>query len=171
MISPPAFLGLTYNPFSKQGASTKDCFQSRDFKEMAGALGHLVKARGIGVFTSPPGNGKTFILRAFAQGLNKNLYSMSYICLATVSIAEFYKQLCDILGVPARGGKPRMFKAIQEQIWYLYKEKGAPLILAVDEAQYLNTAILNILENHTMPIRSKPNGLICDFKEVNEKHP
>ena len=39
-----------------------------------------------------------------------------------------------------------MFKAIQEQIWYLYKEKGAPLILAVDEAQYLNTAILNDLK-------------------------
>ena len=146
MISPPAFLGLTYNPFSKQGASTKDCFQSRDFKEMTGALGHLVKARGIGVFTSPPGNGKTFIIRAFAQGLNKNLYNMSYICLATVSIAEFYKQLCDTLGVPARGGKPRMFKAIQEQVWYLYKEKGAPLILVVDEAQYLNTAILNDLK-------------------------
>ena len=53
MISPPAFLGLTYNPFSKQGASTKDCFQSRDFKEMTGALGHLVKARGIGVHFLP----------------------------------------------------------------------------------------------------------------------
>ena len=36
-----------------------------------------------------------------------------------------------------------MFKAIQEQVWYLYKEKRQPLLLAVDEAQYLSTGILN----------------------------
>ena len=35
-----------------------------------------------------------------------------------------------------------MFKAIQEQIWYLYKEKHQPLLLAIDEAQYLSTGIL-----------------------------
>ena len=146
MISPHAFLGLAYNPFSKHGASIKDCFHSRDFDEMAGGLAHATKARGIAVFTAPPGNGKTFVIRAFAHGLNRNLNSMAYICLSTVSIAEFYRQLCDILGVPAKGGKPRMFKAIQEQIWYLYKEKGSPLILVIDEAHFLNTAVLNDLQ-------------------------
>ncbi len=37
-----------------------------------------------------------------------------------------------------------MFKAIQEQITYLYKEKRQPLLLAIDEAQYLSTGILRI---------------------------
>ena len=36
-----------------------------------------------------------------------------------------------------------MFKAIQEQITYLYKEKRQPLLLAIDQAQYLSTGILN----------------------------
>ena len=36
-----------------------------------------------------------------------------------------------------------MFKAIQEQITSLYKEKRQPLLLAVDESQYLNIGILN----------------------------
>lgn len=36
-----------------------------------------------------------------------------------------------------------MFRSIQDQIWYLYREKRQPLLLAVDEAQYLNTGILN----------------------------
>ena len=36
-----------------------------------------------------------------------------------------------------------MFKAIQEQVYSLYKEKRKPLLLAVDEAQYLSTGILN----------------------------
>jgi type II secretory pathway predicted ATPase ExeA len=35
-----------------------------------------------------------------------------------------------------------MFRAVQEQILYLYKDKKQPLLLAVDEAQYLSTGIL-----------------------------
>ena len=146
MTTVQSFFGLSRNPFTKQGVSTKDFFLSNDFREMHGALAKAKDVRGIAVFTSPPGSGKTFVIRVFAQELNPNLYQMIYICLSTVSIAEFYKQLCASLGIPAKGGKPGMFKAIQEQIWYLYKEKRQPLILVVDEAQYLNTAILNDLK-------------------------
>lgn len=146
MTTIQSFFGLTCNPFTKQGVSTKDFFPSTDFREMHGALGQAKDVRGIAVFTSPPGAGKTFVLRVFARELNPNLYQMAYICLSTVSIAEFYKQLCSVLGIPAKGGKPGMFKAIQEQIWYLYKEKRQPLVLVIDEAQYLNTAILNDLK-------------------------
>lgn len=47
------------------------------------------------------------------------------------------------MGVSDKGGKTKMFKAIQAQIAYLYKEKRQPLLLAIDEAQYLSTGILN----------------------------
>ena len=146
MTSVLSFFGLTTNPFTKQGISIKVFFPSNDFKEMYGALGKAKDVCGIAVFTSPPGSGKTFVVRVFSKELNPNLYHMIYICLSTVSIAEFYKQLCNAMGIPAKGGKPGMFKAIQEQIWYLYKEKRQPQILVIDEAQYLNTAILNDLK-------------------------
>ena len=68
---------------------------------------------------------------------------MKYVCLSTISVADFYKLLCEQLGLDTKGGKTVMFKAIQEQITYLYKEKRQPLLLAIDEAQYLNTGILN----------------------------
>ena len=97
MTSFLAFFGLSCNPFAKS-APVKDCFKSRDFNEMYGALDYVKDARGIAVFTSPPGGGKSFVIRAFADTLNPNLYRLSYICLSTVSIAEFYKQLCDVLG-------------------------------------------------------------------------
>lgn len=145
MTSFLSFFGLSCNPFSK-GAPVKDCFKSRDFNEMYGALNYAKDARGIAVFTSPPGGGKSFVVRAFASELNPNLYRLVYICLSTVSIAEFYKQLCAALGLSPKGGKPGMFKAIQEHIFYLYKEKRQPLIIIIDEAQYLNTAILDDLK-------------------------
>ena len=51
-----------------------------------------------------------------------------------------------------------MFKAIQEQITYLYKEKRQPLLLAVDEAQYLNIGILNDKSYDRRPIIGSQQG-------------
>lgn len=137
------YYGLAFNPFDKQQTAEKDRFHSKDSEEMIQRLDYLKDTRGIGVFTAPPGMGKTFALRCFAKSLNPNLYKMEYICLSTVSVAEFYKQFCLALGVDTKGGKPGMFKSIQEQVYYLYRDKRQPLLLAVDEAQYLSTAILN----------------------------
>lgn len=146
MTNPHAYFGLSRDPFAKHAIPAKDCYRSRDFKEMYAALNYVKDAHGIAVFTAQPGGGKSCVMHAFKQELNPNLYRMDYICLSTVSIAEFYKQLCDVLGVAPKGGKPGMFKAIKEQIWCYYKEKRQPLIIAIDEAQYLNTAILNDLK-------------------------
>ena len=138
-----SFYGLSFNPFDKQQLKEKDHFESRDFREMVSRLNYLRDIRGIGVFTARPGMGKSYALRCFANSLNPSLYRMEYLCLSTVSVADFYKQFCGVLGVTEKGGKPAMFQAIREQITYLYKEKRQPLLLAVDEAQYLGTGILN----------------------------
>ena len=118
-----SYYGLSFNPFDKQYMQERDSFQSQDFREMLSRLNYLKDARGIGVFTSGPGMGKSYALRCFAKTLNPNLYSMQYLCLSTVSVAEFYRQLCYVLGVGHKGGKPGMFREIQEQVHYLYKEK------------------------------------------------
>ena len=136
------YYSLQFNPFDKQLAG-KDYFISHDFNEMHSRLEYLKDTRGIGVFTAKPGDGKTFCLRCFAKGLNPNLYHVEYISLSTVSVADFYKQLCQVLGLRDKGGKTGMFKSIQEEIYSLYKDKRKPLILAIDEAQYLSTGILN----------------------------
>ena len=137
------YYGLTFNPFDKQQLKEKDHFVSHDFTEMTTRLNYLKDVRGIGVFTARPGMGKSYALRCFASSLNPSMYHMEYMCLSTISVADFYKQFCAILGLSDKGGKPAMFKAIREQITYLYKEKRQPLLLAIDEAQYLNTGILN----------------------------
>lgn len=146
-----SFYGLSHNPFDKQLLKESDSFESKDHKAMIDRLNYLKDIRGIGVFTARPGMGKSFTLRCFAKSLNQNLYQMLYICLSTVSVSEFYKQLCTSLGLEVKGGKTTMFKSIQERIYYLYKEKRKPLIIAIDEGQYLNSGILKdlkMLMNH-----------------------
>ena len=146
-----SFYGLSHNPFDKQGLKETDSFVSKDHRAVMDRLNYLKDIRGIGVFTASPGMGKSYALRCFANSLNQNLYQMEYICLSTISVLEFYKQLSTSLGLDVKGGKTTMFKNIQERIYYLYKEKRKPLIIAIDEAQYLNSGILKdlkMLMNH-----------------------
>ena len=58
---------LAYNPFDKQQLPEKDCFRSKDFREMTARLDHLKDARGSGLFTASPGMGKTYALRCFVK--------------------------------------------------------------------------------------------------------
>lgn len=114
--------------------------------------------RGIGIFTARPGMGKTYALRCFMGGLNPNQYQTAYINLSTISVTEFYRQFCDLLGLEPSGNKIQMFKAIQERVYYLYKEKKQPLILGIDEAQYLN---YNILRDLKMLMNYSYDSLNC----------
>jgi len=141
-----AYYNLSCNPFDKQELKEADCFASKDHKAMTDRLNFLKEVRGIGVFTAAPGMGKTFTLRCFEKSLNQSLYQMHYICLSTVAISEFYKAFCDCLNLEKAAGKSGMFKAIQERIYHMYKEKRRPIIVAVDEAQYLNPDILKDLK-------------------------
>ena len=140
------YYGLSRNPFDKHSLSEKEAFPSKDFKEATSRLAYLKNIRGVGVFTSAPGFGKTFALRCFAKSLDRNLHELAYVCLASVSVTEFYRQLCMALGIDPPHGKPAMFKAIQDRLFHLFKEKKKPLLLMLDEAQELSPAILKDLK-------------------------
>lgn len=139
------FYGLTANPFDKSFA-VKHAYNSKDHKNMIDRLNYLQKTKGIGLFTASPGMGKTYGVRCFAESLNSNLAELKYICLSTISVNEFYRQLCLELGLEPSSRKTDMFKAIQERVRYLLKEKRKTIFIAVDESQYLNTNILRDLK-------------------------
>lgn len=101
------YYGLSFNPFDKQMVKEKDAFESEDFREMSARLEYLKEIRGIGVFTASPRMGKTFAPRCFSKKLNPNLYQCAYLCLSTVSVQEFYRQLCEALGLESGFGKAR----------------------------------------------------------------
>ena len=140
------FYGFSKNPFDKQSLTVKDAFLSKDHKEMTSRLSYLNHIRGIGVFTAAPGFGKTYALRCFAGGLDRNLNEIAYVCLSTVSMTEFYRQFCSALGIDPPHGKPAMFQAIQDRLFHLFKEKRKPFTLIIDEAHELSATILNDLK-------------------------
>ena len=152
-----SFYGLTLNPFDKSLSETH-AFKSRDHEQMLSRLDYLKNARGIGLFTAPPGMGKTFALRCFTQNLNPNLYQLSYICLSTVSVTEFYQQFCHELGLDFGTKKSVMFRNIQERLLHLLKEKRKTFILVIDESQYLN---IHVLRDIKMLMNTNFDSLDC----------
>ena len=141
-----AYYGFNKNPFDKHSITEKDAFFSKDHKEMLSRLTYLKSLRGTGVFTSSPGFGKTFALRCFARSLDRNLHDVAYVTLTTVSLTEFYRQFCSTLGIDPPHGKPAMFKAIQDRLFHLFKEKRKPFLLILDEAHELSSSILKDLK-------------------------
>ncbi len=152
-----SFYGMTLNPFDKS-LSENHAFKSKDHEQMLSRLDYLKNTRGIGLFTAAPGMGKTFALRCFSQNLNPNLYQLSYICLSTVSVTEFYHQFCHELGLECGPKKASMFRDIQERLLQLLNEKRKTFILAIDESQYLN---IHILRDIKMLMNTHFDSLDC----------
>ena len=136
---------LARNPFDKS-LPARDAFATRDFREATSRLDFLARAGGIGLITAPPGAGKTYALRAWSGALNPNAASHVYICLSTVSPVEFYRQLCQGLGIEPACRKSDMFRQVQEHLRYRSVDKGLQTVVTVDEAQYLSHEILRDLK-------------------------
>jgi type II secretory pathway predicted ATPase ExeA len=136
--------GLIYNPFEKENA-IRYVHQTDDYKDAINRLDYCVKSKEIGLFTGSPGKGKTYCVRKFANSLNPNLYKIVYVNSSTLTIQEFYRAICYGLGIEPPHKKVDMFKAIQETITSLSKVKKTPLLLIIDEAQYLIAEMLNDL--------------------------
>lgn len=137
-----AFWGMEFNPFDKN-VSEKNSFQSNDYIQAMARLEHLKTIKGLGLFTGLSGMGKTFTLRCFASSLNTNLYKVVYIPLSTVTVMEFYRSLAYGMDLEPKTKKIDLFRAIQERITLLTKDKRITPIVIVDEAQYLKTEVLN----------------------------
>ncbi len=135
------FYGITFNPFDKS-IPVQKAFSSKDHMEMQNRLLYLTKTKGIGLFTASSGMGKTFALRCFSETLNPNLYQMIYTCMSTISVTDFYRNLCIQLGLDPSSRKSDMFSAFQERVKHLIKERNKTVLLAIDECQYLDTKIL-----------------------------
>jgi type II secretory pathway predicted ATPase ExeA len=141
------YWSMAYNPFQKNnGESSVKLFNSKDYINAKARLEHLNKLGGIGLLTGLSGTGKTYTLKKFAEDLNPSLYKVVYIPLSTVTVLEFYKSLAYGLDLDPPGRKVDIFNAIQQRLMSLVKDRNMRCVIIIDEAQYLQTGILNDLK-------------------------
>lgn len=136
--------GLEINPFIKNNNDTK--LELNNTKQLIFRLRHLEETKGIGLITGEPGLGKSTTIRHWVKSLNSNLYKVIYIAHSTVSVHEFYKELCEKLGIEEFYSKRKNLNNIQAEIKRLWIEKRITPVIILDEANYLPSSVLNDLK-------------------------
>lgn len=66
--------------------------------------------------------------------------------LTTLTVTEFCKHLADKFGLESMARKNSNFKSIQNEIIRYAVEKRITPVIIIDEANYINTGILNDLK-------------------------
>lgn len=135
------YFGMDSNPFNKNIA-VDSLYESNDFKQMINRGEFVIKSRGIGVFLSSPGMGKTTCVRRLLETLNTNRYKIIYICMTTITPLDFYRILNDELGLEETTKKSQMFRQIQTELKRLVTENKMEVVIAVDEIQFLRKEVL-----------------------------
>ena len=160
--------GLEFNPFIKN--SKEILVHTTEYKETLFRLDYLAKTKGFGILTGSPGRGKTTAIRTWASTLNPSLYKVVYSSLSTLTPNDFYRNLVKELGSEPAFKKPDNFRIIQEEISRLSLEKRKTPIIIIDEANYINNAILNdlkILFNFEMDSRDRAAILLAGLPKLN----
>lgn len=160
--------GLDFNPFAKNSHDV--IVETTDNKEISYRLKYLLSNKGFGVITGGPGRGKTTIVRNWIKELNPSLYKVVYLCLSTLTVSEFYKYMCNEMGLEVASRKSENFKLIQNEINRLVLEKRIMPVFVIDEASYINNAVLNdfkMLFNFDMDSRDRAVVLLIGLPPLN----
>jgi len=160
--------GLEFNPFIKN--SKEILVTTSEYEETLFRLDYLAKTKGFGLLTGSPGRGKTTAIRTWASSLNPSLYKVIYSSLSTLTANDFYRNLVKEFGREPAFKKPDNFRIIQEEITRLSLEKRKTPIIIIDEANYINNAILNdlkILFNFEMDSRDRAAILLAGLPTIN----
>lgn len=160
--------GLEFNPFLKN--SKEILIHTNEYKETQFRLDYLAKTKGFGLLTGSPGRGKTTAVRNWAVTLNPSLYKVVYSSFSTLTPNDFYRNLVTELGAQPVFRKPDNFRIIQDEITRLAVEKRKTPVIIIDEANYINNAILSdlkILFNFEMDSKDRAAILLTGLPTLN----
>lgn len=160
--------GLEFNPFQKN--SKEILIDTKEYREVLFRLNYLAKTKGFGLLTGSAGRGKTTAVRNWAASLNPSLYKVVYSCLSTLTTNDFYRNLVSELGGQPAFRKPENFRIIQDEISRFAIEKRKTPVIVIDEANYINNAILNdlkILFNFEMDSKDRASILLVGLPQLN----
>lgn len=160
--------GLEFNPFLKN--SKEIVIHTNEYKEVLFRLDYLAKTKGFGLLTGSSGKGKTTTVRNWAASLNPSLYKVVYSSFTTLTTNDFYRNLVTEFGAQPAFRKPDNFRIIQDEITRLAVEKRKTPVIIIDEANYINNAILNdlkILFNFDMDSKDRAVILLTGLPTLN----
>jgi general secretion pathway protein A len=141
-----ALYGLKWNPFAP-GVPAEALHVSPRVDSFCRRVRHLVAEGGFAVVTGDPGTGKSACLRILADRLaGERDVKVGMISRPQANIADFYREMGDLFGVPLRPHNRWGGAKILRQSWQAHIDSALSRpVLIVDEAQEMGSPVLSEL--------------------------
>lgn len=134
--------GLTRLPFSKE-LPDGELWVPSSKAHLVDRIVEAVQEREQGlILVGEPGVGKTCLLRMARHRLATTSTRLTYCHNATLGRRDFYRQLCQALGLSPKATAAGVFYALTDHVQELAREQVHPVFF-LDEAQLLNQDVLD----------------------------
>lgn len=163
-------LGLTRQPFDKN-LSARNLFHSRQIKELFQRLKLFLGRRGIAMVTGEIGAGKSTAIRAFTESLEPTHYDIAYIHDPTIGMRGILNDMAIQLNLEAGYFKWQLLEKLKHSIEKNASNFNKTTLLIIDEAQLLNTQVLEELRmftNFKIDSASPLNLILLGQPELNK---
>lgn len=142
-----SYYGMSCNPFLKE-VKTENKFESKDYIQLTNRFNYLKEIKGLGVFTGPPGYGKTFSIRSFINNTNQDLYKIIYLSIADkYTLFDFYKEIGNALNIDTGACyRTDLYSNIQKELINLVEIHKVQPVIIIDDAHNLSREILKSLK-------------------------
>jgi len=147
--------GLTALPFTRE-VPVDALWRPEHFKEHLDDLHEAVLNRMSCVVISPPGEGKTALLRALIDLLPEARFRVSKVKVTRLSARDFCREISSAMGCEPAGYYGALVHKIQERSLTLMDQEALRPIIVLDEAHDMRPdvlAILRVLTNFAMDSR------------------
>ena len=164
------FFGLSESPFSKE-IPDSDLWLPPSKQELVDELCEAVHDRSQVLLTGEPGAGKTCVLRALRHRLPQAGFRLTYCHNATLGRRDFYRQLCQALGLTPAATAAAVFYAVSVHVENLGRERIHPVFL-LDEAHLLHQDTLDhlhILLNYEWDSRALLSLVLVGLSELQDR--
>lgn len=138
------FFTLSDAPFSKE-IQDNDLWLPASKREIVDEVCEAVQERAQVLLVGEPGAGKTCVLRAVRHRLPPQAgFRLTYCHNATLGRRDFYRQLCQVLGLNPAATAAAVFYAVSAHVENLGRDRVHPVFL-LDEAHLLHQDTLDHL--------------------------
>ncbi len=138
-----SYFGFHRHPFGRE-VPTEQLFAAPVLDELHARLNYLVETRGIGLVTGEPGSGKSTGLRRLRDSLHPDQVRTLYVHDTSVNAMDFCRQVALELGIHPPYSRALIFRAIQDEVVRLARERHLAVLLIVDEAHALRPDVLGL---------------------------
>jgi type II secretory pathway predicted ATPase ExeA len=162
--------GLKAGPFTKEIDDT-ELWLPTSKRGIVEEIVEVAQAReSMGIF-GDPGVGKNCLLRAVRHALSPKEFRLTYCQNATLGRRDFYRQLCQALGLTPSATAAALFHAVTQHVSELAQQRQHPVFI-LDEAHLLHQDTLDhlhILMNYEWDSKALLSLILVGLPELLER--